>query len=107
MTQDSEFANWLATGYHDNDLRWDGENYVSEALLRYKKNNVVYLVWLDNTKPTGVDFMLCKNHTSHTIATQSCLIPCRSKEDARQLWKMFGAREGWFPALFSALSLWP
>lgn len=108
MTEDSEFANWLATGYRDSDLRWDHENYESEALLRYKKNDVVYLVWLDNAKLNGVDFMLCKNRTSHTRATQYCLIPCKSKEDARQLWKMFGARAGWLmPALLSALSLWP
>lgn len=70
MTEDNKFANWLATGYHDSDLRWDHENYESEALLRYKRNDVVYLVWLDNAKPDGVDFMLCKNHMSHMRATQ-------------------------------------
>jgi hypothetical protein len=108
MTEDSEFVNWLATGYNDSDLNWDHENYESEALRRYKKNDVVYLVWLDNTKPRGVDFLLCKNHTSFTRATQYGLIPCKSKESAGQLWEMLRARAGWvMSALGLAFSLWP
>jgi hypothetical protein len=107
MTKDDEFVNWLATGYRDIDLRWNHENYESEALRRYKKSDVVYLVWLDNTKPNAVDFMLCKNHTALTRATQYCLIPCKSKDDAGRLWEMFRSRAGWAMLGFWDFSFWP
>ena len=107
MTEGSEFLDWLVTGYRASDLRWDHENYESETLHRYKKNHVVYLVWLDNTKPHGVDFILCKNQR-FLGKGKYCVIPCKSKEDAGRLWEGLRTRAGWLAsALGLALSLWP
>ena len=95
MVEDIEFLNWLATGYKNGGLvSWDHENYETEALRRYKQNDVVYLVWLDDTKPHDIDYVLCKNRRSLTTRGYG-LIPCKSKESAEQLWQVLRAREGW------------
>jgi hypothetical protein len=95
MTEDIKFLNWLATRYNNSGLaNWSHENYENEACLRYKENDVVYLVWQDDTKPGNVDFLLCKNLEPFVGATQYGLIPCKSKDSARQLWEVLLARGG-------------
>ena len=95
MSEDIEFLNWLATGFNNRGrFSWDQENYETEALRRYKENDIVYLVWLDDTKPCNVDYILCKNLRILTPHGKG-LIPCRSKESAEQLWEVLGARAGW------------
>lgn len=95
MTEDIKFLNWLLTGYNNSGLaNWDHENYENEACLRYKENDVVYLVWQDDTKPGCVDYLLCKNIEPFVRATQYGLIPCKSQERARQLWRLLWDRVG-------------
>jgi hypothetical protein len=97
MTEEEEieFANWLATGYNKSGLvNWDHENYECEACSRYEENDVVYLVWQDDTKPGNVDYLLCKNNLPFMRKTQYGLIPCKSKESARQLWEVLWTRVG-------------
>jgi hypothetical protein len=95
LDQEVEFLNWLATGYNNRGrISWDHENYETEALRHYKANDVVYLVWFDDTKPRNVDYILCK-HLRRLDPRGQCLIPCRSKESAEQLWEVLRARAGW------------
>jgi hypothetical protein len=87
MAEDDDLAYRLSRRYADNrrDISWNDDGYRDWA-------NVVYLVWLDSTKPHGVDHIILKDKTPMVGKVRWQVIHCESAEKAERLKTMLLTR---------------
>jgi hypothetical protein len=61
------------------------------AERRYRENEVVYLVWQDETKPYGIDCHVLKDQSPTIGHIRRAVIHCESREKATMLGTMLRA----------------
>jgi hypothetical protein len=95
MTEDDDLAHWLRSRYADNRNvnNWNDNDYIAWVERQHAENHVVFLVWLDNTKPQGVDHIILKDERPMMVGQyRREVIHCESAKKAELLKTMLLAR---------------
>jgi hypothetical protein len=92
--EDGDLAYWLAREYARacREISWNDDGYMAWAERRYRENEVVYLVWQDETKPYGIDCHVLKDQSPTIGQIHRGVIHCESRENATMLGTMLRAR---------------
>ena len=87
MIEDDDLADWLSRRYAGNcrEINWNDDGYRAWAERQHDENDVVYLVWLDRTKPHEVDHIILKDKPPMVGLVKKEVIPCESIVKAKRL----------------------
>ena len=92
MDEEDRLGETLATLYRNGRERMAGLDDAKQCEFigsQFAQGDLVYAVWLDASKPHGIDYEVLKGGERQLGITIMTVVPCNDGEQAKRFRKMF------------------
>ena len=94
MDEEDRLRETLATLYRNGRERVAGLDDAKQWEFiesQFAQGDFVYAVWLDASKPHGIDYEVLKGGERQAAITTMTVVPCNNRGQAAQYQRMFGS----------------